>query len=113
MEKSDVDRVQHMLDAAKKIVEFTQDVQRADLDRNEMLSLSVVRLIEIIGEAAKHVSIETRRQYPNVPWRQICGMRDRLVHAYYKVDLDVVWGVAARDLPETIPELERILGDLK
>lgn len=72
-----------------------------------------MRLIEIIGEAAKHVSDATRRTHPRVPWREIAGARDRLVHGYFDVDLDVVWSIVAKDLPNLVVSLEGLLGSAR
>jgi uncharacterized protein with HEPN domain len=74
-------RLRHMLDAAKQAIEFTRGRSNADLYRDAQLSLALTRLVEIIGEAAKNVSPETRAKLRQVPWRAIAGTRDRLVHA--------------------------------
>jgi uncharacterized protein with HEPN domain len=109
MMKTDHVRVRHIVDAANKAIAFTQNRERGDLDRDEMLALATVRLIEIIGEAAKNVSEATRDRVPEVPWREITGMRDRLAHAYFNVNLDVVWAVVREDLPVLLPQLEGLL----
>ena len=72
-----------------------------------MLELSLVRLIEIVGEAAARVSLERRTLYPSIPWREVIGMRNRLVHGYDSVDLDVLWDTVELDLPPLIIELEK------
>ena len=104
-------RLQHMLDAAQKAVEFTESCNRIDLDNDEMLTLSIVRLLEILGEAAKNVSEQCRKQHPSIQWRQIAGTRDRLIHGYFDVDLNIVWKIVSDDLPVLITELERALSD--
>jgi uncharacterized protein with HEPN domain len=76
MEKADAVRLQHMIDAAQKAIAFTNQRTREDLDRDEMLSLPVVRLVEILGEAAKNVSDSTKARSPDIPWRQMTGIRD-------------------------------------
>jgi len=98
-----------MLDAARKALEFTRNCDRADLDRDEKLALSVVRLLEILGEAAKTVSEQCRERHPEIPWRQIGAARNRLIHGYFDVDLDVVWNIVSADLPVLLARLERIL----
>ena len=85
--QADIIRLKHMLDAAKQIVIFTDGCARNSLESNDMLALSVVRLIEIIGEAARNVSPKVQTSSPNIPWKQIKGNRDRLVHAYFDVAL--------------------------
>ncbi len=72
-------------------------------------SLALVRLLEIIGEAAKGISEGLRQQYPEIPWKQIAGTRDRLIHGYFDVDLDIIWSIVAHDLPILIAGLGRIL----
>jgi uncharacterized protein with HEPN domain len=107
--KTDTVRLQHMLDAAQKAIQFTQGRSRQDLNDDEMLALAIVRLVEILGEAAKNVSPDTRAQAPNIPWRQIAGTRDRLSHAYFDVNLDIIWDIVTNDLPTLIPKLQKIL----
>jgi uncharacterized protein with HEPN domain len=102
-------RLRHMLDAARKTLDFTNGRSRSDLDTDEQLTLAVVRLLEIIGEAAKKVTAETRRPHPEIPWREIASTRDRLIHGYFDVDLDVVWSIATGDLPGLVASLEAIL----
>ena len=102
-------RLRHMLDAARKTLAFTKGRSRTDLDTDEQLTLAVVRLLEIIGEAAKQVTTETRAAHPAIPWREIAGTRDRLIHGYFDVDLDVVWSIASRDLPGLVASLETVL----
>ena len=92
-------RIRHMLDAAHKALEFTQGRTRSDLDTDEMLSLALVRLLEIIGEAAKNVPPEIRDAHTQIPWSLIARTRDRLAHGYFDIDLDRVWEIITNDLP--------------
>ena len=105
----DITRMRHMLDAGRKAIEFTRGCKRADLDGDEKLALSIVRLLEILGEAANNVSDEWQQQYPEIPWRQIGGTRNRLIHGYFDVDLDVVWKIVSKDLPTLVAQLDSIL----
>lgn len=107
--EADVIRLRHMLDSAEEAVHFAQDRSRADLDHDRMLSLAIVRDIEIIGEAAANVSAETQAACPGLPWPSIVGMRNRLIHAYFDVDLDRVWETITDDLPILIEELRAII----
>jgi uncharacterized protein with HEPN domain len=109
MRKDDRVRLQHMLDAANEALTFIQGKNRADLDIDRMLVLSLIRELEIIGEAASKISAETRSQNTSIPWQDISGMRNRLIHAYFDVDLDIVWSTVSRDLPTLKAELEKIL----
>lgn len=101
--------LRHMLDHAREAVSMIAGKKRTDLGRERMLELSLVRLIEIIGEAAARVSREGRKRYPSIPWREVIGMRNRLVHGYDSVDLDVLWDTVELDLPPLIAQLEKYL----
>ena len=99
--------LQHMLDHAREAVKMIAGKKRGELGVERMLELSLVRLIEIVGEAAARVSLEGRTRYPSIPWREVIGMRNRLVHGYDSVDLDVLWDPVELDLPPLIDELEK------
>lgn len=109
MSKADLIRVQHMLDAAREARIFIEDRTRDDLDRNRMLALSLVRLIEIVGEAASKVTPEFRLQHTTIPWQSIVAMRNRLIHGYFDIDLDRVWDTVTDDLPPLVTALEQIV----
>ena len=93
MSKRDVSRVDDMLDAAQKAVLFARGNTRVDLDKNEVLALALVRLLEIVGEAAKYIPDSIKSTHPEVPWREIAATRNRLIHGYFSVDLDIVWAI--------------------
>ena len=82
---------------------------RFDLDRDRQLNLSLVRLLEIIGEAAVRVTVETQVLIPEIPWPEITGLRNRVVHGYDRVDFDVVWATIVHDLPPLIVRLDAFL----
>jgi uncharacterized protein with HEPN domain len=109
MRKDDRIRLQHMLDAAREAVSFSQNRTRSDLNTDRMLVLSLVKCIEIIGEAASKVTKGCQRQYAEIPWPNIIAMRNRLIHAYFDIDLDRVWDTITDDLPPLIAALEDIL----
>lgn len=109
MLRTDKVRIRHILDAAKEAIEFVKGRSQAELDSDRKLNLSLVRLLEVIGEATRGVSEEFRKQHPELPWKKMAGMRDRLVHGYYDVDLGVVWETVTQDLPGLVDSLERIL----
>jgi uncharacterized protein with HEPN domain len=100
-----------MLDAAREIMSFVQGRTRDELDHDRMLTLSLIKSIEIIGEAAAQVLPETRSQHPEIPWLNIIAMRHRLVHAYFDIDLDRVWDTATDDLPPLVAVLEKVLAE--
>jgi uncharacterized protein with HEPN domain len=105
----DIVRVKHMLDAAQKALEFSSGADRNVLGDDEKLALSLVRLLEVIGEAANNVSNDFQEKFPEIPWRQIGATRNRLIHGYFDVDLDVVWEIVSVDLPNLVPQLEKII----
>jgi uncharacterized protein with HEPN domain len=103
-------RLRHMLDAALDIRGYVQSAHREDLDRDRKLVHSLVRLFEIIGEAATQVSDELKANTPDIPWAVIIGMRNRLIHAYWSIDLNVVWSTSTADIPALITTLSGIIG---
>jgi len=109
MDSRDEVRLRHMLDAARKAIAFTQGHNRADLDSDELLALAVVRLVEILGEAAKNVSQDIKERTPKIAWRQMAGTRDRLTHAYFDVNLDIIWDIVNNDLTPLVEKLEELL----
>lgn len=104
MVRDDQVRLRHMLDAAKEAVGFVKGRYRTELDTNRMLSLSLVRLLEVIGEAAYGISPSFRESHPDMAWKQMSGMRNRLIHGYYDVNLDIVWKTVTEDLPVLIEQ---------
>ena len=105
MHNHDVVRLQHMRDAAQEALSFARGRTRTDLDSNRQLVLALVKDIEIIGEAAHQVSSETRDTLPEIPWEDIIGMRPRLVHAYFDINLNILWRTVQEDLPNLIDKL--------
>jgi uncharacterized protein with HEPN domain len=102
-----------MLDATREALAFTSEKTRADLDSNRMLSLALIQLLEIIGEAANVISIEFRNTHPEIPWNSIIKMRHRLIHGYFDVDLDILWKTVTIDLPPLLKQLEIIVKGFK
>ncbi len=113
MVKDDRVLLRHMLDAAEEIMAFTQGRKRSDLNDNRLLVLALVKDIEIIGEAAYQTSEETRAKLPELPWEDIIGMRHRLVHAYFDINLDILWQTVQNDLPPLAERLRAYLSDGK
>jgi uncharacterized protein with HEPN domain len=103
-------RLRHMLDYSREAILLAGKGTRRDLDTNRMLQLSLIRLVEIVGEAASRVSAGTRRQHPQIPWSQIAGMRNRLIHGYDFVDYDILWQTVQEDLPTLVAALEPLVG---
>ena len=100
--------LQHVLNAIDEIESFTAEGQRGFMSDRKTQS-AVIRQLEIIGEAVKNLSAALTARETAVPWRQIAGTRDRLIHAYFKVDLDAVWSMVEQDLPALRANVRRIL----
>lgn len=111
MQAKDRVRIKHMVDAAETALTFVESRERADLETDMMLRFAVVRAIEIVGEAAANVSVEGRAEAPAVPWKQIVGMRNRVVHRYIDVDNDIVWTTLNIEPPALLPLLRAVLSN--
>jgi uncharacterized protein with HEPN domain len=109
MRKDDVIRLQHMLDAAREAIAFAHNRSRVDLNSDRQLAWALAKAIEIIGEAACQVSPTAQAELPDIPWADIIGMRHRLVHAYFDINLNILWRTVQNDLPPLIAELKRAL----
>ena len=104
--------LRHILDAVKTVEGYIANVSRGEFLQNGMLRDAVTRQLEIIGEAARNLSDETRQRHPNIEWGQIIGMRNRLIHAYFQVDIELLWEIVGNDLPLLRTQVERILTEL-
>lgn len=102
-------RLRHMVEAAESAVQFMAGRQRRDLDEDRMLLFAVVRAIEVLGEAASKISEETRTTHASIPWRAIIGMRNRLIHAYFEINTEIVWQTVTREIPVLLPELRALV----
>jgi uncharacterized protein with HEPN domain len=100
----------HMIDAIRAVERDIDGVTEAEFRSNEMLQDAVIRQIQILGEACKRLSADLKGAHADVPWRDIAGMRDKLVHDYFGVDVETVWLTARDDLPELVTRLEAING---
>jgi len=108
MQREDRARIRDMIDEAEITASFVTGRSRGDLDQDQMLFHALVRAIEVIGEAASKVSLETRSATPQIPWRDIVAMRNRLIHAYSAVDPEAVWKAAKEDIPALLPILRAL-----
>ena len=109
MRKDDTIRLRHMADAASEALGFAKTAHRRDLDSDRKLVLALVKDVEILGEAACRISPETRDTFPDLPWEDMVGMRHRLVHAYFDINLDILWRTVEADLPPLLARLQGIL----
>jgi uncharacterized protein with HEPN domain len=109
MRVEDAVRIRHMIEAAESIIEFVAGRERSELDTNRMLLFAVVRAIEILGEAASKVTDEARAANSAIPWKAIIGMRNRLIHAYFDVNAQLVWESATAEIPAILPQLRLLV----
>jgi len=109
MQNDDAVYIGHMLDTARRAVAKVEGLTREDYDADDNLQLALAHMVQIIGEAAGHVNGEARDDNPDIPWRQVIGIRHRIVHDYMHVDFDILWEVVTRNLPDLIVLLEAAL----
>ncbi len=109
MRRDDPTRLRHMLDAARLAVSFSSAHDRSELDGNAFAVLGLVKAVEIVGEAAGRVSADFKGKHPEIPWDDAVSMRNRLVHAYFDIDLDILWETVTVDLPALVADLEAAL----
>ena len=103
----------HILDAIEKIEKYLQGIDEKAFKKNDLVQDGVIRQIEIIGEAVKRLSDGIKSQSPHVPWQDIAGMRDKLIHDYFGVDIDTVWLTVEKDIPDFKEEIKRIIEGLE
>ena len=106
--QDDKTRIKHMFDAAQKAISFVNNRTFQNLENDEMLALALVKLIEIVGEAASRVSKDYQVKHPEIPWSAMVGIRNRLVHAYFDINLKILWQTTQEDLPLLIEELNKL-----
>jgi uncharacterized protein with HEPN domain len=104
-------RICHMIEACEHALAFVAGRARADLDRDAMLRLALTRAVEVVGEAAGKVSDEGRAELVEVPWAQIVGMRNRLIHAYFDINRDILWDTVQLALPPLLAQLKPAIGE--
>jgi uncharacterized protein with HEPN domain len=109
MLKSDIVRLRHMVDAANEALSFIADKSKSELKTDRALALALVKSIEIVGEAASKISRELRSQSEEIPWADIVAMRNRLIHSYFDVNLDIVWQTVTKELPPLLKQIQKLL----
>jgi uncharacterized protein with HEPN domain len=112
MKKDDTIYLRHILDAIVKIEKYTKDIDYKRFIEDTQIQDSVIRQLEIIGEATKHLSDTFRDKYPSIPWKKIAGMRNKLIHDYFGVDIDAVWNTVKDDIPKLKEEVSLIIGEI-
>ncbi|MFZ4450789.1 HepT-like ribonuclease domain-containing protein [Salibacterium aidingense] len=101
------------MDCINKIEEYTSGVSFAEFDKNQLLIDAVIRNLEVIGEAAKYIPQDIREQYSLIPWKNIIGLRNILIHEYFGIDERIVWEVVTVDLMNIKPLLEQLIRELQ
>jgi uncharacterized protein with HEPN domain len=105
----DFSRLRHICDACQEALMFIDFKSKEDLMNDRMLALALVKELEIIGEAANNISMDCQLRYPHLPWKDMVGMRNRLVHAYFGINYDIVWKTVTESLPFLMAEVEKII----
>jgi uncharacterized protein with HEPN domain len=105
--------IKDTISAMKSIEEFVEGLSRDEVREDDKTSSAVIRKFEIIGEATRHVPDNLKEKYPDIPWKRMAGMRDRLIHAYFGVDYRLVWEAIKIDIPELKPRLQEVLAQLE
>ena len=108
MRAEDVVRIWHMIEAAESALSFARGRMRLDLDTDKMLQFALVQAVQVVGEAASKVSAKARAELPSVPWAVIVGMRNRLVHAYFEINQNVLWTTVQQALPDLLAQLKSL-----
>ncbi len=104
--------LQDILNAFEAIEEFVEDMSFKEFKEDDKTSSAVIRKFEIIGEATKHIPDEIRQKYPQIPWKEMAGMRDRLIHLYFGIDYNLVWRTIKEALPNLTSLLKKIIKEL-
>jgi uncharacterized protein with HEPN domain len=105
--------IRDILESINAIEEFSKNINKKELISNRLKQSAIIREIEIIGEAAKNIPNSFREKYPNIQWHEIAGMRDVIIHGYFRVDLDAVWNVIKKDLPILKKQMQKIKKDMQ
>jgi len=110
--RRDADLIQDILESINRINTYTENISFQEFSDDYKSQDAVIRNLEILGEAVKLLSTETKEKYAQIPWKDITGTRDRLIHDYFGVNIDIVWDIIKNELPQLIPVLNKISADL-
>ena len=105
--------IEDILGSIKLIEEYIKNISKENLGNNQKIKDSIVRRLEIIGEAVKNIPDNFRKKYPEVPWKKIAGLRDIIIHTYFSIDLDILWDIIKKDLPDLKEKILKIKAELK
>ncbi len=107
------DYIEDILDAMNKVNKFTENMNFDEFVKDDKTVFAVVRCLEIIGEAVKNIPEEIEKKYPEIPWKNIAGMRNKLSHEYFGVKVEIVWDTVKKEIPEIKPKFQKIMEDFK
>ncbi|MEM1672249.1 MAG: DUF86 domain-containing protein [Archaeoglobaceae archaeon] len=113
MRREFLDYVEDIVEAMKDAMSFVEGMDYEDFAKDKRTAYAVIRAIEVIGEAVKKVPISVREHYPEIPWKEMAGMRDKVIHEYFGVDLRIIWKTVKEDIPNLRPLFEKILKDFE
>ena len=111
--RRDVDLIQDIIESIERIIFYTHNMEYANFVKDYKTQDAVIRNIEILGEAAKLISLNLKDDYPDISWKNIAGTRDKLVHDYFGINIDIVWNIIKEDIPELSQNIKQILQNLK
>jgi len=111
-QKEDLVFIEHILDSINAIKEFSKGMNKKELFSNRLKQSAIVREIEIIGEAVKNISIGLKNKHPEIRWKEIAGTRDKMIHHYFGIDINIIWNIVKKDLPELKKKILKIRNDL-
>ena len=109
MKKDDSVYLRHIMDALLQIERYTDGVTYEEFLSNSLLQDGVIRQLEVMGEAARNLSEDLRNEYPKIPWRQMISLRNRMIHAYFNVNLQIIWEIIQGDIPNLKQETKHVL----
>jgi uncharacterized protein with HEPN domain len=112
-ERKDVDLIQDIVESMSRIIFYMRNMEYDEFKKDKKTQDAVIRNIEIMGEATKALSEKVRKANANIPWKNIAGTRDKLIHNYFGVNIDIIWNIVQDEIPSLLPEIERIHQDLK
>jgi len=113
MKREAGDYIEDIISAMGKAIDFVKKISYEEFIRDDKTVFAVVRALEIIGEAAKNIPDDIRKNYPLIPWKDMAGMRDKVIHEYFGIKLSIVWRAVKEEIPPLKPIFEKILGDLE
>lgn len=112
MKRESIDYISDILEAIKEVEDFTKDMEFKEFFKDRKTINAVIRSLEVLGEAAKKIPKNIRGKTPDIPWKRMTGMRDKLIHEYHGVDLEIIWEVVKKELPPIKPLMEKLFRDV-